>query len=107
MYGAKLAYLYEYPHDFTPYAKIMAAQEVGKAPTPELADALAALTGDPWSTAFGTDYTLYGAKVFYRGPNKDEFATNKRFKYVIGIQLSNRFFERKLYLVFNVLTETA
>lgn len=103
MKPAKIPYLYEYPLDFTPYARVMADQAVGQPPTQGLVDALATLTGHPWTTEFQKPYTLYGAKVFYRGPNLKEFATSNRFKYCIGVELSTYYFSRKLYLVFNVL----
>lgn len=103
MKPVKLPYMYEYPLDFTPYAQVMSAQVVGQQPTKELAEALTKLSGDAWSTEFQKPRTLYGAKVFYRGPNKDEFATSNRFKYCIGIELSSWYFNKKLYLVFNVL----
>lgn len=100
---AKLPYLYEYPLDFTPFAKTMAAQVVGQPPTKELAAALAELTGHPWTTEAQQPYTLYGATVFYRGPNKREFATSNRFKFCIGVKLSTYYFSKELYFVFNVL----
>ena len=103
MIPAKIPYMYEYPLDFTPHAATLAAQVVGSAPTPELAAALAELSGDPWTTEFQKPYTLYGAKVFYRGPNTDEFATSNRFRYCVGIELSSWYNHKKLYLVFNVL----
>ncbi|QXO10298.1 hypothetical protein pEaSNUABM37_00339 [Erwinia phage pEa_SNUABM_37] len=103
MKPAKIPYLYEYPLDFTPYAKDMAAQAVGQPPTQALADALATLTGHPWTLEFQKPYTLYGAKIFYRGPNLEEFATSNRFAYCIGVQLSTYYFSKKLYLVFNIL----
>lgn len=103
MRPAKLPYLYEYPFDFTPYAKTLAEQVVGQQPTAELAAALAKVSGDPWSLDFQQPYTLYGATVFYLGPNQAEFATSKRYKYVIGIRLSSYYFNKKMYLVFNVI----
>lgn len=103
MKPAKIPYMYEYPLDFTPYAAVMAAQVTGETPTEELAEALAKLTGHPWTTEFQKTYTLYGAKVFYRGPNMDEFPTSNRFKYCIGIELSSWYHSKKLYLVFNII----
>ena len=103
MKPAKLPYLYEYPFDFTPYARVLADQVVGQTPTAELASALAAVSGHPWTLDFQKEFTLYGARVFYRGPNQAEFATSSRFKYCIGVQLSTYYFSKKLYLVFNVI----
>lgn len=104
MVPAKLPYMYEYPLDFTPYAKVMAEQVVKQAPTPALTAALATLSGHPWTLEREQPYTLHGATVFYRGPNQREFPTSNRYKYCIGIQLSTYYFSQKLYLVFNVLT---
>jgi len=103
MIPAKIPYQYEYPLDFTPYAKVMATQVINQPPTPELAEVLAEITGHPWTTEFQQPYTLYGAKVFYRGPNLPEFPSSNRFSYCIGIELSSWYFNRRLYLVFNIL----
>lgn len=103
MQPAKLPYMYEYPFDFTPHAKVLASQVVGQPPTAELATVLAAESGHPWTTEFQQAYTLYGAKVFYMGPNQSVFPTSNRYKYVIGIQLSSYYFNKKMYLVFNVI----
>lgn len=103
MQPAKIPYLYEYPFDFTPHARVMAEQVVGAEPNAEFVSVLAKVTGDPWTAEFQNPHTLYGSKVFYLGPNKAEFATSKRFKYALGIQLSSYYFSKKLYLVFNVL----
>jgi len=103
MVPAKIPYLYEYPFDLTPYVEAIKGQTVGQLPTQALVDAIAKVSGDPWTLAFQQKYTMYGAKVFYLGPNLPEFATSKRYKYVVGIELSTWYFSKRLYFVFNVL----
>ncbi|AUG86089.1 hypothetical protein BOSOLAPHORUS_303 [Erwinia phage vB_EamM_Bosolaphorus] len=101
--AARLPVLYEYPHDFTPHARLLANEKQGAQPSQAFAEMLAKVTGDPWTLTPKQPYTLYGAKVTLIGENQPNFPTSKRFPYVLVLQLSTRYQERKLYLSFKIL----
>lgn len=101
--AARLPVLYEYPRDFTPYARLMANEKKDAQPSQAFAEMLAKVTGDPWTLTPKEPYTLYGAKVAYIGENQKDYPTSKRFPYVLILQLSSRYNNRRLYLSFKIL----
>lgn len=105
--SAIISEVYSYPFDYSEHRDTLLGIATGPLVTGDrintVVDVLKKITGSAWVATAATSWGLLNAQITYNGLNTPAYPTNKKYKYVMIIQLpaTTTNIKGKLYLQYN------